>query len=95
MTNTETFDRWNKLQWGDALVENARSMARCYTSADGSLATHILATHRKRLREAAALYRAAGLGLIAGRVWWLSQRDNVVDAWAKFDRLNAGGCGVV
>lgn len=47
-----------------------------------------------KLRNAYQLYVAAGLGLLAGRVRWLAQRANVVDAWEKFDRLNAGGCGV-
>lgn len=94
MTDAGRLGRWNNLQWGDALLDNARDMARCYAAADGTLAPHILATHRKRLRNAAEFYRDAGLGLLAGRVRWLAQRENVVDAWAKFDRLNAGGCGV-
>ena len=46
------------------------------------------------LRHAHNFYVAAGLGLVAGRVRWLAQRENVVDAWVKFDKLNAGGCGV-
>jgi hypothetical protein len=94
MSDTARFARWNNLQWGDALLDNARDMARCYAAADGTLAPHMLATHRVRLRDAAQFFRDAGLGLLAGRLRWLAQRDNVVDAWKNFDRLNAGGCGV-
>jgi hypothetical protein len=94
VTDAGRLDRWNNLQWGDALLDIARDMARCYADADGTLAPHILATHRNRLRNAARCYRDAELGLLAGRVRWLSQRNNVADAWQKFDRLNAGGCGV-
>ena len=94
MTDAGDLGRVHHLQWGDALLDDARSMARCYADADGTLALHVLSTHRMRLCSASRLYRDAGLGLLAGRVRWLSQRENVVDAWAKFDRLNAGGCGV-
>lgn len=85
------------IQMGDALLDNARGMALCYATADGLLAPRILATHRERLRNAAQFYRYAGLGLLAGRVRWLAQASemNAADAWSKFDRLNAGGCGVM
>lgn len=89
-----TASRTESLAWGDALLDEARSMARCYADADGRLAEHIHGQHRRRLRATARYYRDAGLGLLAGRVAWLAQREHVVDAWAKFDRLNAGGCGV-
>lgn len=46
------------------------------------------------LTLAARHYRAAGLGLLAGRVEWLAKQSDPATAWAKFDRLNAGGCGV-
>jgi hypothetical protein len=53
------------------------------------------AEHARLLEGAYGFYLAAGLGLLAGRVRWLArQRGNVLDAWEKFDRLNAGGCGV-
>jgi hypothetical protein len=46
-------------------------------------------------------YQAAGLGLLAGRLTFmarrvaaLGEREDVRTAWVKFDRLNAGGCGV-
>ncbi len=51
-------------------------------------------TYMRNLTMAYRLYRKAGLGLLAGRVRWLTRRENVRDAWAKFDKLNAGGCGV-
>jgi hypothetical protein len=52
-----------------------------------------------RLRAAASCYRNAGLGVLADRVTWLADSVTyhggiVVDEWAFFDRLNAGGCGV-
>jgi hypothetical protein len=53
------------------------------------------------LDDASFAYKSAGLGLLAGRVAFmarrvaeLGERENVRDAWQKFDRLNAGGCGV-
>jgi hypothetical protein len=53
------------------------------------------------LNDASVAYESAGLGLLAGRVAFMARRvaelggrENVRDAWAKFDRLNAGGCGV-
>jgi hypothetical protein len=53
------------------------------------------------LNDADNAYRAGGLGLLAGRVAFmarrvaeLGERENVRDAWQRFDRLNAGGCGV-
>lgn len=94
MTDAVRLGRWNNLKWGDALLDNARDMARCYAAADGTLAPLILWQHRVRLLNAAGFYHDAGLGFFAGRVRWLAQRENVRDAWAKFDRLNAGGCGV-
>ena len=51
-------------------------------------------TYMRNLTMAYRLYRKAGLGLLAGRVRWLARRENVREAWAKFDKLNAGGCGV-
>jgi hypothetical protein len=51
--------------------------------------------HARHLQAAYTFYLAAGLGMLAGRIRWLArQRGSVLDAWAKFDRLNAGGCGV-
>jgi hypothetical protein len=53
------------------------------------------------LNDASVAYESAGLGLLAGRVALMARRvaelgdrENVRDAWQKFDRLNAGGCGV-
>lgn len=46
------------------------------------------------LQACAAQYRDCGLGLLAGRVEWLAKQSNLGAAWVKFDRLNAGGCGV-
>jgi hypothetical protein len=89
-----TTSRTESLAWADALLNEARSMAQCYADAAGRLAEHIHGQHRRRLRATARYYRDAGLGLLAGRVAWLASRENVVDAWQKFDRLNAGGCGV-
>ena len=89
-----TTQRTEILALADALLGNARTMARCYADADGRLAAHIRDTHSRRLRATAQHYRDAGLSLLAGRVAWLAQQENVVDAWEKFDRLNAGGCGV-
>lgn len=44
------------------------------------------------LHECAKTYRAAGLGLLAGRVEWLAKQPDPGAAWVKFDKL--GGCGV-
>jgi hypothetical protein len=53
------------------------------------------------LNDASVAYESAGLGLLAGRVAFMArrvaelrERENVRDAWQRFDRLNAGGCGV-
>ncbi len=58
------------------------------------------------LNDASVAYESAGLGLLAGRVAFMARRvaelgdrENVRDAWQKFDRLNAvvpalfGGAG--
>lgn len=80
----------------DACVDEARQLAARHADELSARAVGwVFPTYMCYLTTANRLYRAAGLGLLAGRVRWLSQRDNVVDAWAKFDRLNAGGCGVV
>ena len=79
----------------DACVDEARKLvARHADELSARAVGWAFPTYMVHLTTACRLYRAAGLGLLAGRVRWLSQRENVVDAWAKFDRLNAGGCGV-
>ena len=79
----------------DAYVAEARHLAARRTSEiDARKPDWAYPTYMRNLTLAYRLYRKAGLGLLAGRVRWLAQRENVVDAWAKLDRLNAGGCGV-
>ena len=82
--------------WADDLLDNARRLAVTFTRCDDG--TFVSAAARGwyygGLEKAASLYRDAGLGLLAGRVEWLAKAENVRAAWAKFDRLNAGGCGV-
>lgn len=86
---------------GDRRVTEARQMARHYASGGGFLSQGLVYEYWQVLNDADNAYRAAGLSLLAGRVAFLARRvaeygdcENVHVAWAKFDRLNAGGCGV-
>ncbi len=76
------------------LAEARRLAARRTAEITARVADWAYPTYMRHLTMAYRLYGKAGLGLLAGRVRWLAQRENVVDAWAKFDRLNAGACGV-
>ena len=86
---------------GDRRVTEARQMVRHYASGQGFLPQALVYEYWQVLNDADNAYRAAGLALLAGRVAFLARRvaefgdcENVRAAWAKFDRLNAGGCGV-
>jgi len=86
---------------GDRCVMEARQLAQTYASGHGFLPQGWVYEYWQVLNDAGNAYRAAGLRLLAGRVAFLARRvaeygdcENVHVAWAKFDRLNAGGCGV-
>ena len=89
------------IERGDYLVAEARRMACRHSSEHGFLPQEQSYGYWEVLNASDNAYRAAGLGLLAGRLAFLARRgaefgdlENVRDAWAKFDRLNAGGCGV-
>lgn len=86
---------------GDRAVAEARRIVRDNASPHGFLPQPCVYEYWQSLNEADNAYRAAGLGLLAGRVAFLARRvaefgdrENAVDALGKFDRLNASGCGV-
>jgi len=86
---------------GDYFVAEARQLACRHSSEHGFLAQEQAYEYWEVLNAADNAYRAAGLGLLAGRLAFLARRvaefgdlENVRDAWRKFDQLNAGGRGV-
>jgi hypothetical protein len=93
-------ERLAALRLADELLDSARAVVARHASPDGTLdEPHSRGRHLNRVRAAAVLYRRVGLGLLASRLDWLADTvtyhdGNVVDEWAFFDRLNAGGCGV-
>jgi len=93
-------ERLATLRLADELLDAARAVVARHARPDGTLdGAHSRGQHLNRVRAAAVLYRRGGLGLLAGRLHWLADAvtyhdGNVVDEWASFDRLNAGGCGV-
>jgi len=93
--------RANCIRRGDYAIAEARRLAYCYASEHGFLPQEQLGNYMGVLVAAEINYCAAGLGLLGGRVAFFARRvaqagdrENVRDAWRKFDRLNAGGCGV-
>jgi hypothetical protein len=89
------------VQKGDRLIAEARRMIRDYATEHGYFPQAWVYEYWLLLNEADNAYRAAGLGLLAGRVAFLARRvaeygvrENARDSLTKFDRLNAGGCGV-
>jgi hypothetical protein len=89
--------RDEKLAWADFHLEAARDMADFISMlADNgnSVPPHCFHTFTASMLEAAWNYRAAGLALLAGRVAYFARRTDVRAALEKFDRLNAGGCGI-
>jgi hypothetical protein len=93
-------ERFATLRLADELLDAARAVVAAHASPDGTLGKEHQWQHLHRGRAAAALYRRAGLGLLAGRLDWLVDAvalhdGNATGEWASFDRLNAGGCGVV
>ena len=97
---THSPNRTGLIDAGDRLVALARRMAGG-ANADGELDAEAWWDYWQALNRASNAYRDAGLGLLAGRLDYmarrvaaLGERENVRAAWAKFDRLNAGGCGV-
>lgn len=89
------------IEKGDQHVAAARQIVREHASVQGFLPQGWVYEYWQVLNEADNAYSAAGLGRLSGRVAFLARRvaefgelENVVDAWDKFDRLNAGGCGV-
>lgn len=91
-------DRVNTLRWADAILDDARDIARRHTGHDGTLSNGMESFYLARLVSAASGYRSAGLTLLSNRVYHFARRvalygtsENVRDAWNAFDRLNAGG----
>jgi hypothetical protein len=87
------------IRTADELLDAARDAVKKHARPDGTLDADAGRWHLYRLRAAASCYRNAGLGVLAERVTWLADSVTyhggiVVDEWAFFDRLNAGGCGV-
>lgn len=81
----------------DKQIEQARRMTAC-ANADGELPDGLWYECWQHLNAADNGYRSAGLGLLAGRVAFMArrvaeyrERENFHVAWARFDRLNAGG----
>jgi len=96
MTNEE---RLSNVRTADEMLDAARHAVTWHARPDGTLDAESGRWHLYRLRAAATCYRRAGLGVLADRVTWLADTvtyhdGNVVNEWASFDRLNAGGCGV-
>ena len=88
--------RLQNIRTADELLADARDAVTMHARPDGNLDARTFRWHCYRLRAAAACYRNAGLGVLADRVNWLCDtvmyHDGiVVDEWAFFDRLNAGG----
>ena len=89
------------IEKGDRHVAAARQIVREHASVCGFLPQSCVYEYWLELNEADNAYRAGDLGLLAGRLAFLARRvaefgdrENVRDALVKFDRLNAGGCGV-
>jgi len=96
------YGRINRITWADAMLADAREMAATYAAdpdhgfadyADpdctecqdpGECGDHV---YSALIRDAAAAYRRAGLGLLAERVENLA--DLVPLAWTVFDEDNA------
>ena len=93
--------RQSLVETADNRAAEARGLAASHANADGFLPEHWVYEYWQLLNAADNAYRAAGLGLLAGRMAFFARRvaefgdrENVRLAWVKFDRLNAGGCGV-
>jgi hypothetical protein len=81
----------------DKRIEEARRMM-VWANTDGELPDAGWYECWQCLADADNLYRLAGLGVLAGRVAFMArriaeyrERENFHVAWARFDRLNAGG----
>lgn len=92
--------RTQLVEQGDKCLSDARRMT-IWANAAGELPNAYWWDFWHFLKGAEERYRLAGLGLLAGRVAFMArrvaelrERENVYAAWAKFDRLNAGGGGV-
>jgi hypothetical protein len=86
-------DRNEKLARADCYFNEARKMA-VFIAQHTGVPQHCFELFTLCMVDAARHYRAAGLGLLAGRVAYFAYRNDVLSALDKFDRLNAGGCGV-
>ncbi len=91
-------NRVNTLRWADAILDDARDIARQHVGHDGTLLNGMELFYVARLVSAASCYRSAGLTLLSNRVYHFARRaalygtsENVRDAWESFDRLNAAG----
>ena len=94
MTHVDVRDRgWNLWQ-ADLHLRSARLLAVEHPDWIDRRLGWTDIEHARLLQGAYGFYLVAGLGRLAGRVRWLArQRGNVLDAWATFDKLNAGGGG--
>jgi hypothetical protein len=100
MTNSNANTRHSALSFADRRLTEARRLA-AHANTAGELHADEWWDYWQALNDASYAYASAGLGLLAGRVAFMARRvaelgdrENVRDALAKFDRLNAGGCGV-
>jgi hypothetical protein len=83
------------IETGDRLVARARSMAgNANSGGEFNFGSKARWDYWCDLYCACYCYESAGLRLLAGRVRWLARQSDPGAAWVKFDRLNAGGCGV-
>ncbi len=89
--------RVETLCWGDFHLDQARKAAETigvYVDCKKDAPKRYFDFFTASMLEAAWHYRAAGLGLLAGRVAYFARRTDGRVSFDKLDRLNAGGCGV-
>jgi hypothetical protein len=100
VTEPNMLHRKSALSFADRRLGDARRAA-ALASDTGELPDGDWWDYWQALNDASVAYESAGLGLLAGRIAFMARRvaelgarENVHAAWQKFDRLNAGGCGV-
>lgn len=89
--------RTKLVEEADNCLADARRMT-AWANAAGELPDSYWWDFWQLLNTADQRYSLAGLGLLAGRVAFMArrvaelrERENVYAAWARFDKLNAGG----
>jgi hypothetical protein len=100
VTRSSILKRMSALAFADRRLGEARRASALAGDA-GELPDGDWWDYWQALNDASVAYESAGLGLLAGRVAFMARRvaalggrENVRVAWQRFDRLNAGGCGV-